>query len=294
MAVSVDDLINVLTLEQIEDNIFRGRSPDTARQRVFGGQVLGQALMAVGRTTPVDRQVHSLHAYFMRPGDTSVPIVYLVERVRDGHSFTTRRVLAQQHGRPIFQMSASFQVREQGLDHQAQMPDVPGPDQAVSLARRAAADPDTWPEPPEEWASIDVRVVPGAFPHPLGAASDREPDPDAGLQVWLRTPERLPDDPLLHAAVLAYASDMTLLSVSMVPHALPMHDPRLQSASLDHAMWFHRDFRVDEWLLHDEISPSASNARGLGQGRIFSLDGRLVATTVQEGLTRLHTAPQPG
>jgi acyl-CoA thioesterase-2 len=273
-------LLDVLTLEQIEDDIFRGTSPDTSVQRVFGGQVLGQALMAAGRSVPTERHVHSLHAYFVRPGDASVPIAYVVERVREGGSFSTRRVVARQHGWPIFQMSASFQVTEPGFEHQDPAPDVPGPEDVPTLADRAAQGDTAWSSDPLEWAAIEVRpldqtTLPGLRPHV-----------QPRLQVWLRVAGRLADDPLLHAAVLAYASDLTLLAVASAPHRIRFGDAGVMVASIDHAMWFHRPFRADEWLLHDEISPSASNARGTGSGRIFDLAGRLVATTVQEGLMR--------
>ena len=288
MAATVAQLIDILTLERIEDDIFRGRSPETTRQRVFGGQVLGQALMAVGRTAPAERSVHSLHAYFLRPGDPAVPIVYVVERVRDGGSFSTRRVLAQQHGRPIFQMSASFQIAEDGFDHQEPIPPVVGPDGPGSSTEPPGVDAIRWADRLTEWAAIDVRFVPTVVDAGRRAGAD-----DNRLHVWLRAAEELPDDPLLHAAVLAYASDMTLLSAAMVPHAQRLDDPRMQSASLDHAMWFHRPFRADDWLLHDQWSPSASNARGLGQGSIFTADGRLVVSAVQEGLTRWRPAIAP-
>ena len=279
MAATVAELLRVLDLERIEDDIFRGVSPATRRQRVFGGQVLGQALVAAARTVGPDRRVHSLHAYFVRPGDPAVPIAYVVERVREGRAFSTRRVVARQHGRPIFQMSASFQVAETGVDHQVSMPPAPAPDTVPTLSQRFADDPHVWPAGPQEWAAIDVRLVdpPTGVPVP--------PD-EAGLRVWLRADGSLPDDPALHAAVLAFASDLSLLTVASVPHGLRTDAPGLMLASIDHAMWFHRDFRADDWLLHVETSPSASGARGMGQGRIYTADGRLVATTVQEGLVR--------
>jgi acyl-CoA thioesterase-2 len=257
---ALDDLVVLLDLEQIEVNIFRGQSPDEKRQRVFGGQVAGQALVAAGRT--VDRgNVHSLHAYFLRPGDPSIPIVYEVDRIRDGRSFTTRRVVAVQHGRPIFNLSASFHVPEPGLDHQRPMPaGVPDPEGLPSLA---------WDKP------IDLRFVP---PETAGAPHQR---------VWMRADGELPADPLLHVCVVAYASDMSLLDSIMLTHRLRWDDPRLMVASLDHAMWFHRPFRADEWLLYDQESPSSSGGRGLGEGHIFRRDGTLVVSVVQEGLVRL-------
>jgi acyl-CoA thioesterase-2 len=278
MTATVAELLEVLTLDRIEDDLFRGCSPRTSLQRVFGGQVLGQALMAAGATVTPARHVNSLHAYFLRLGDPEVPIAYLVERVREGRSFSTRRVEARQHGRAIFHMSASFQILEPGLEHQDSAPQVPGPDDPANSAHFQARGDAARSLDPDEWAAIDVRRV--APTEPDGAAH-------GDLRVWLRAAGRLPDDPLLHAAVLAYASDLTLLATALVPHPLRIGSPQLFSASLDHAMWFHRPFRADEWLLHDEHSPSASNARGIGLGRVFSLDGRLVATTVQEGLMRL-------
>ena len=259
---ALDDLVALLDLEPIEVNIFRGQSPDEQRQRVFGGQVAGQALVAAGRT--VERGVvHSLHAYFLRPGDPTIPIIYEVDRIRDGRSFTTRRVVAVQHGRAIFNLSASFHVPEQGLDHQRPMPmGVPDPE---SL-------------PPYEWGrrQIDLRFVP--------------PEARGGHQrVWMRADGPLPDDPLLHACVVAYASDMTLLDSATRPHGMSFDGGAM--ASLDHAMWFHRSFRADEWLLYDQHSPTAAEARGLATGTIFSQDGRLVVSVVQEGLMRSPARP---
>lgn len=285
MSTTLPKLLEVLTLEELDVDVYRGQTPETSLQRVFGGQVLGQALMASGLTVPGDRTVHSLHGYFLRPGDPHAPILYLAERLRDGGSFSARRVVARQHGKVIFVMLSSFQVHEDGLEHQLPAPHVPGPDGLPTLfevTRRRTNG--AWPVDPQEWAAIDVRVVEPERPE----AGRTGP---FGLQVWLKAAGALPDDPLLHAAVLAYASDMTLLSVSAVPHGLVLADPRLMTASLDHAMWFHRAFRADEWLLHDESSPSASNSRGSGQGRVFDRQGRLVATTMQEGLLRQVNSP---
>ena len=285
MPQSVDELLSLLDLEPIEVGLFRGRQPDTALQRVFGGQVAGQALVAAARTTDADRQVHSLHAYFLRPGDTRVPIVYDVERTRDGRSFSTRRVVARQHGRPIFYMSASFQLPEEGLDHQDPMPRVTPPDECPDLgdvlARLTRRPRDAWDR---EWAALEVRY---AGDSREGGVLSAEAHP-ALARVWLRASGPLGDDPVVHAAVLAYASDLTLLSASTVPHGTWIGDPRLQPASLDHAMWFHRPLRADEWLLYDQVSPSASGGRGFATGRLFTADGRLVATAVQEGLLRLR------
>jgi acyl-CoA thioesterase-2 len=256
----LDQLVKLLDLEVIEVNIFRGQSPDEQRQRVFGGQVAGQALVAAGRT--VERgTVHSLHAYFLRPGDPTVPIVYEVDRIRDGRSFTTRRVVAVQHGRAIFNLSASFHVAEQGLDHQRPMPAaVPSPEDLPAF----------------EWGrGIDLRFVP-----PEGKGIPRQ-------RLWMRADGTLPDDPLLHVCVVAYASDMSLLDSIMLAHDVTWDDPRLMVASLDHAMWFHRPFRADEWLLYDQESPSSSGGRGLGEGHIYRRDGTLVVSVVQEGLVRI-------
>ena len=284
MPQSTEELIDLLDLEMIEDTLFRGRQPDTALQRVFGGQVASQALVAAARTVREQRAVHSLHAYFLRPGDTAVPIVYDVERTRDGRAFSTRRVVARQHGNPIFYMSASFQAPEEGLEHQDPMPDVAAPadcpelgDVLAKLSGRAREEWD------REWASLDVRY----------AGAPRTPGVPAEpvSRVWLKSSAPLRDDalgPVLHAAVLAYASDLTLLSAAVLPHGTYIGDPRLEPASLDHAMWFHRPFRADEWLLYDQVSPSASGGRGLATGRLFTEDGRLVASAVQEGLVRLR------
>ncbi len=278
----VDGLVMLLDLERIEVDIFRGRSPKVSLQRVFGGQVAGQALVAAGRTVPADRPVHSLHAYFLRPGDPAIPIVYQVDRIRDGRSFTTRRVVAIQHGLAIFNLAASFQRGESGLDHQGRMPAVPDPASLPTLAERYAPVADklgafaTLPRP------IDLRYVddPPWLRQPDG------PDGDGSNRVWLRTDGALPDDPLVHVCALTYASDITLLESVLVPHGMSFGLDRLQAASLDHAMWFHRPFRADEWLLYESQSPSTSGARGLATGRIWAADGRYVVTVVQEGLVR--------
>ena len=265
MAASLEALLKLLDLEPLEVDLFRGASPETNLQRVFGGQVAGQALVAAGRTVDGDRRVHSLHAYFLRPGDPTRPIIYEVDRSRDGRSFTTRRVVALQHGRQIFTMSASFQTPEDGIEHQLPMP--------------VSTDPETLPviDGPEAraWSSIDLRFVPHSDDNPMGQ------------QVWLRAAEALPDDPLTHVCVLAYASDLTLLSSTIRPHDISRWDRNLKMASLDHAMWFHRPFRADEWLLYDQSSPAATGGRGLASGRIFSAGGALVASVVQEGLVRV-------
>ena len=272
MPSTTRDLLDLLTLETVEDDIYRAVAPETTLQRVFGGQVLAQALMASGTTVDPQRAPHSLHGYFLRPGDPLVRIVYVVERTRDGRSFSTRRVVARQRNRAIFQMTASFQLPEQGVEHQDRMPDTPGPDGLVSLPERIAEGASGFA--PDEWAALDVRYV--------------RTDADDKLQVWLRTQDPMPDNPLLHAATLAYASDLQLLASAAVPHQLTPSDPGVITTSLDHAMWFHRPVRVDHWLLHDQESPSASGGRGLGRGRVFDKAGRLVATTVQEGLLRVR------
>jgi acyl-CoA thioesterase II len=285
---AVDDLVRLLDLEQIEVDIFRGESPRVARQRVFGGQVAGQALVAAGRTVPADRRVHSLHSYFIRPGDTAVPIVYTVDQVRDGRSFTTRRVDAVQHGKPIFTLSASFHRPEGGLDHQLPMPDVPPPEELPSLLERARAGQLAAEHPFTQVARpVDLRYV----DDPSWAWQSGEPRPPRSL-VWLRADGVLPDDPLLHLCVLTYASDMTLLDSVVRPHGYALGTGELQVASLDHAMWFHRPFRADEWWLYESESPSASDARGLATGRIWSRDGRYLASVVQEGLLRIPI-PRP-
>ena len=275
----MDELIDVLDLEPIEVNIFRGVSPQEDRQRIFGGQVAGQALVAAARTVDTDRRVHSLHAYFLRAGDPRVPVLYEVERLRDGGSFSTRRVAAIQHGKVIFNLSASFQAAEEGFDHAFPMPDVPPPDGIPTLRDRVlaagvAAAP--WIDRPRP---IDIRHVEWTDP-----GSPRPVEPRQ--HVWLRADGRLPDDPLLHTIVLTYASDMTLLDTATLPHGASWFDPTRFMASLDHAMWFHRPFRADDWLLYAQDSPSASGGRGLARGLVFTRDGTLVATVMQEGLIR--------
>jgi acyl-CoA thioesterase-2 len=276
------ELLALLDLEELEVNIFRGRSPQERRQRVFGGQVAGQALVAAGRT--VERgTVHSLHAYFLRPGDPTIPILYEVDRIRDGHTFTTRRVVAIQRGRAIFHLSASFQPDEPGPTHQIPMPAAPDPDSLPSFAERMGPVLDRLPEDVRRWMTrgrpIEVRPVEFMDPfHP----TPREPH----QLVWIRTSGALPDPLLLHQCVVAYASDLTLLDTAALPHAIPWNDPHYMMASLDHAMWFHRPFRADEWLLYAQVSPSASGARGFTMGHLFTRDGRLAVSVVQEGLIR--------
>jgi acyl-CoA thioesterase-2 len=277
---AVDALVQLLDLEPIEVNIFRGVSPDEDRQRVFGGQVAGQALVAASRTVEPGRSVHSLHAYFLRPGDPTVPILYEVDRIRDGRSFTTRRVVAIQHGKAIFNLQASFQVPEEGLDHQESMPDTPPPDSLPDFQERM----EPFAEALGDWylrpRPIDIRHVDWSPPE------RREPLPPY-QRVWLRADGTLPEDPVLHACVLTYASDMTLLDTALLPHGGQWRETEIFMASLDHAMWFHRPFRADEWLLYSQDTPSASAGRGLGRGSIFTADGHLAVTVVQEGLIRV-------
>ena len=282
MQEALDDLVKLLDLEAIEVNIFRGRSPDENRQRVFGGQVAGQALVAAARTVDdPSRMVHSLHGYFLRPGDPNVPILYDVDRIRDGKSFTTRRVVAIQHGKAIFNLQASFHVAEEGPDHQISMPaGLQDPDTLPDFKTRMEpykAQMGEWYDRPRP---IDVRYVNN---DPIG----RRGKPAVGQQVWLRADGVLPDDPTLHACIVTYASDMTLLDTTVLPFGLSWESPGLQMASLDHAMWFHRPFRADEWLLYDQEAVSTGGARGLASGAIYRQDGTLAVTVVQEGLARV-------
>ena len=276
---ALDDLVELLDLEAIEVNMFRGVSPDENRQRVFGGQVAAQALMAAARTVEVGA-VHSLHSYFLRPGDPMVPILYEVDRIRDGRSFSTRRVVAIQHGRAIFNLAASFHVDEPGLDHQIDMPDAPDPESLPDMRTRMAP----WAEQMGEWFErprpIDTRHVDFVPP------GSHDPQPPIS-RVWMRADGKLPDDPLLHTCVLTYLSDMTLLDTTLLPHGLGGWGHEIMMASLDHAMWFHRPFRADEWLLYVQDTPSTSHALGLGRGSIFTHDGRLAVSVVQEGLIRV-------
>ena len=280
MGAPLDELVELLDLEKIEENLFRGCQPDEDRQRVFGGQVAGQALVAATRTVEPDRHVHSLHAYFLRPGDPSIPILYDVDRIRDGRSFTTRRVVAIQHGKAIFNLQSSFQVPEEGLEYEAPMPDVPDPESLPDFPTRMAPFADqmgAWFHRPRP---IDIRHVDDTPPDHAGPRSPYQ-------QVWLRADGQLPDDPVLHACVVTYASDMTPLDTAVRPHGRVWGDDGLMMASLDHAMWFHRPFRADEWLLYDQESPAAAGGRGFALARVFTADGRLVVSVAQEGLVRV-------
>jgi acyl-CoA thioesterase-2 len=286
MAKALDRLLDLLDLEQIEVNIFRGRSPEERVQRVFGGQVAGQALVAAGRTVPADRPVHSLHAYFIRPGDPAVPIVYLVDRVRDGRSFTTRRVSAVQHGKTIFTLSASFHHPEPGREHADAMPDVPPPETVERNSdrlRRILGEAYA----PRFQHPIELRSI---GPLSVEVAGDPSLRTTRNL-VWLRVDGELPEDPLLHVCLMTYASDMTLLDSVLTGHGLSWLDGRTSGASLDHAMWFHRPFRADRWLLYAQDSPVASGARGLAHGEVFTVEGELVVSVMQEGLIRTGSRP---
>lgn len=285
MAGSAAELVGLLELEQIDLNLYRGSQPRrTTRQRVFGGQVAAQAVMAAQQTVEDDLVIHSLHSYFLRPGDHEVPIVYDVERTRDGSSFVTRRVLARQHGRPIFQLSCSFQRPEEGLEHQDRQPDVIPPEEAMPIAdlvRRRG--PEALEEWDREWSALDGRYVGTSA---MGLPED--PDHPAKARLWVRIDGDLGADRALQAAAFTYASDLTLLGAALVPHGIGIYSSRLQPASLDHSIWFHRPFRADEWWLYDQASPFAGGARGMTTARVFTREGELVATVAQEGLIRLR------
>jgi acyl-CoA thioesterase II len=282
----IDELLSVLELEPLEVNIYRGRNRDVGTGRVFGGQVFAQALVAARRTVPEAREAHSVHGYFLRSGDLNAPIVYFVDRPRDGGSFTSRRVTAIQHGETIFHMSASFHLSESGLEHQSRMPAVPAPEELQPELELIRARADQLPEAIRgvltQERPIDFRSIVPA--HPI-----EDPDDEAVRQVWFRAISRLPDEPIIHQAVLAYASDYGFLPVSLRPHQVSMRDPQLQIASIDHTVWMHRPFRADDWLLYVSDSPSSFGARGFVRGQIFSRDGTLVASVAQEGLIRVRT-----
>jgi acyl-CoA thioesterase II len=283
MTAAVENLLRILDLEPLEHNLFRGRSPDVGWQRVFGGQVLGQALVAASRTVEPERKAHSLHAYFLRPGDPGVPIVYEVDRIRDGKSFTTRRVVAIQHGHAIFSMSASFQVEEPGLDHQTAIPKVPPPEELMSEEELKKQFLESASEPMKRYWQRErpIEIRPVSLRHYV-TREKLEPVQN----VWFRSGP-LPNDAAIHKCVLAYASDMMLLDTSLYPHARTLFDRDLQVASLDHALWFHRPFRADDWLLYAQESPSASGGRGFNRGAIYTRDGTHIASVAQEGLIRV-------
>jgi acyl-CoA thioesterase II len=289
MSHVLDELVTLLALERIELNLFRGQSQDLGWGTVYGGQVLGQALSAAVQTVPSDRHVHSLHGYFLRPGAVDRPIIYEVDRSRDGGTFTTRRVVAIQNGEPIFTLAASFQIVEEGFVHQDAMPDAPAPESVPTQQELAAQYADKLPEFLRAQVlahrPFEMRPIEDAS-HPL------KPEPRPPLRMfWLKATGELADDPALHRYLLAYASDFAFLTTAMLPHAVSWLSPGMQVASLDHAMWFHQDVRVDEWLLHVVDSPAAHGGRGLVRGRVFTRDGRLVASTAQEGLIRRRPRP---
>ncbi|NBU24680.1 MAG: acyl-CoA thioesterase II [Gammaproteobacteria bacterium] len=286
MIGTLADLLRQFELERLEVNLFRGASRDIGSPQVFGGQVLGQALTAAYATVPGDRHVHSLHSYFLRRGDFDRPIVYQVDRSRDGHSFSSRRVIAIQNGEQIFTFSASFHLAEPGLDHQSTMPQVPGPESLPDWSRPSA---EVALRLPEKMRRFLVRERPFEL-RPVDPVDYIDPKPSPPLQhIWLRTAGALPDDPRLHRCLLAYISDFNLLGTATRPHATDFSSENLTMASIDHAMWFHRDFRIDDWLLYSMDSPSASGARGFARGSLYDRSGRLVASTAQEGLVRVRT-----
>ena len=288
MHAVLEDLIALLELERIEDNIFRGDSRDIGSAQVFGGQVLGQALSAAQHTVD-GRVAHSLHAYFLRRGDMTKPIIYEVDRARDGGSFSTRRVVAIQHGRPIFNLAASFQQPEEGLEHQSDMPDVPGPDGLRDLFDGAA---DVLEKVPMKMRRFLTEKRPFEF-RPVEPLGFTEPVSLAPIKhCWIRAVDSLPDDPALHQNLLAYVSDYELLGSSVLPHGINFLSGRVIMASLDHALWFHRECRADRWLLYAIESPNASGARGFARGQLFTEDGVLVASSAQEGLIRVVDAEE--
>lgn len=286
MSQILDELVELLKLERIEENLFRGQSQDLGWGQVFGGQVLGQALSAAAQTVSPDRHVHSMHAYFLRPGDAQKPIVYDVDRIRDGSSFTTRRVVAIQNGRPIFNMSASFQLDEEGFEHAATMPEVEGPEGLPTETELWRKHAERIPEPLRVRALAD-RPIELRPTDPVDVFTPEKKPPRHA--VWVRAAGPLPDDPALHRYLLAYCSDFSFVTTALRPHGATWVSPRMQVASIDHIMWFHRPFRMDDWLLHVMESPSACGARGFARGQFFSRDGRLVASTAQEGLMRRRT-----
>jgi acyl-CoA thioesterase II len=291
---AISDLLSILDLEQPESNLFQGRSPDVGWQRIFGGLVISQALVAAMRSVSSDIRPHSLHAYFILPGDPALPIDYEVDNLRDGRSFATRRVVARQKGAAIFALSASFHREEFGLDHQLSMPVVAAPETLMSEKDIVANFGDRLPESMRRFFSRDrpIELRPVSLKRYMGQALTAEERANPRQHVWFRATGPLPDDPAVHLAVLAYASDMTLVDTALVAHGKSVSDGDVQAASLDHAMWFHRDFRMDDWLLYAQDSPSSSGALGLARGLIYTRDGRLIASVAQEGLLRLRASPQ--
>lgn len=281
----LNKVIEILDLEEIEQNHYRANSPNEGWQRVYGGQVIGQALVAASRTVDLERRAHSLHGYFLRGGDTSIPILYKVDRIRDGRSFTTRRVEAIQNGRAIFTMSISFQVAEEGLSHQFEMPDVPDPEDLRDEDELRCEQAKDWPQEFQDAytfsSAIQLRPI-----DPIDLMAPRAMPPQQ--MCWMKSREVLPEDPRLHQCVLAYLSDWSLLDTATRPHAINYLNQNVQMASLDHAMWFHRPFRADEWMLYVQDSPAAGGARGFNRGLIYSRNGDLIASATQEGLMRIH------
>jgi acyl-CoA thioesterase-2 len=283
MSSAVENLLTILDLEPLDLNLFRGRSPQDGWQRVYGGQVIGQALVAAVRTVDASRPPHSMHAYFILPGDPKMPIIYDVDRIRDGKSFTTRSVTARQHGHAIFSMLVSFHTDEPGLDHQAEMPKVTPPEDLPSEGEMRKNLLQHMPEPVRRYYERErpIEMRPVEFDRYAGRKY-----PDGRVHLWFRATGRLPDDPAIHQCVLAYASDLTLLDASLTRHGRTLFEKQFMAASLDHALWIHRPFRADEWLLYAQDSPNLHSSRGFSRGLIFTRDGTLVASVAQEGLVR--------
>lgn len=285
MSSHVEELLSLLQLERLEENYFRGESRDIGTRYVFGGQVLGQALSAAQQTVDTDRIAHSLHAYFLRAGDIEHPILYQVERTRDGGSFSTRRVTAIQHGLPIFNLSASFQLAEAGVEHQQSMPEVPKAEDLAPPAPLPQAEFDKLPPKLQRWFG---RSGPFEFRPVYPRDELNPPKRPPHQQIWFRLTQAIPDSPVLHRSLLAYASDFHLIGTTLLPHGISFLQRNVQVASLDHAMWFHRPFRIDQWLLYSCDSPTAQGGRGLARGMLYDEAGRLVASTAQEGLIRVR------
>ncbi|WP_339843078.1 acyl-CoA thioesterase II [uncultured Halopseudomonas sp.] len=284
MTKMLDDLVSLLALEKIEENLFRGKSQDLGFKQLFGGQVLGQSLSAASQTVDAERHVHSVHGYFLRPGDATLPIVYQVDPLRDGGSFTTRRVQAIQKGKPIFTMISSFQGDEEGYSHQAQMPEVPAPEELRNETELTRDHQHLIHENVREKVLVDKPIE----IRPVGTFNPFNPKASEPVRhMWFRADGRLPDDPQLHRYLLAYASDFHLLGTAMLPHGISSWTRNMQVASLDHSLWFHQPLRMDDWLLYSMDSPSASGSRGLSRGQVFTRDGVLVASVTQESLMRL-------